>query len=175
MAYRRLFIFVEGPDDLRFFEGIVKPRFEGEYDWVEVSSYAELKPVKVDAFIRSIEAMGADYLLAADMDDSPCITERKNRIRSRYQAVMLNNIIVVVREIECWYLSGLDERSCKKLGMKVLGSTDALTKEEFLDLKPKKYDSRIDWMRDILQAFSVDTAIERNRSIRYFFNAWLEH
>jgi hypothetical protein len=139
-----LFIFVEGSDDLRFFEGIVKPRFEEEYDW------------------------------AADMDDSPCITERKKRICSRYQAVTLRSIIVVIQEIECWYLSGLDERSCKKLGMKVLGRTDALTKEEFLDLKPKRYDSRIDWMRDILQEFSIETAVEKNRSIKYFFTSWVE-
>lgn len=173
MPYRRLFIFVEGPDDLRFFERIIKPRLEATaYEWVEVRPYAGMKPDKVNAFLRSIDAMGANYILAADLDECHCPSEKKATLHHRYPASNSNKIIIVVREIECWYLSGLADNSCKRLGMKQIGSTNQLTKEDFIKLKPKKYDSRIDWMTEILRLFSIELAVEKNQSIAYFLRKW---
>lgn len=46
MEYKRLFIWVEGPDDVRFFERIIKPRFGDKYDFVQIIPYATMKGKK---------------------------------------------------------------------------------------------------------------------------------
>ena len=46
--------------------------------------------------------------------------------------------------------------------------TDNLTKEDFNGLIPGKYDSRIDFMFEILKYFSIDSAGKKNHSFRYF-------
>lgn len=168
MPYSRLFIFVEGPDDLRFFERVVRPALQNAYDLVEVRPYAQWKCEKLEAFIRSIEGMGANYLLATDGDDAPCVSEKKRRVQTRYRGIDPQRILVVVSEIEGWYLAGLDNSAAKGMGMAAANSTDELTKEEFLRMMPSKFDSRIDWMNEILQRFSPSAACKRNRSWAYF-------
>ena len=68
MVARRLFIFVEGSDDVRFFETIIKPRFEHVFESVELITFACTKSVKVDRFIRGINAMGHSYIIVTDID-----------------------------------------------------------------------------------------------------------
>jgi hypothetical protein len=46
--------------------------------------------------------------------------------------------------------------------------TDDLTKEDFNRLIPKNYDSRIDFMFEILKYFSIDSARKKNHSFRFF-------
>lgn len=62
MCYRRLFIWVEGEDDARFFEKIMEPKLQKKYDVVETIRYASLKKEKIDNFLKSIKAMGAEYI-----------------------------------------------------------------------------------------------------------------
>jgi len=61
-TYKRLFICVEGNDDERFFNEIFIPKFKEKYDTVKIIRYATMKKEKVDNFIKSIKAMGADYI-----------------------------------------------------------------------------------------------------------------
>ena len=76
-AYRRLFVWVEGPDDERFFRSVVSSRFGGRYDEIAFQRYAGLTPDKVSNFLRSIRAMQADYIFVADIDKLPCVTGKK--------------------------------------------------------------------------------------------------
>lgn len=55
MWYKRLFILVEGEDDERFFNEVIKPAFEKKYNLVEVRRHASLKKEKLDNFLRSIK------------------------------------------------------------------------------------------------------------------------
>ena len=43
MQYKKLFIWVEGSDDERFVNKIIKPSLEQKYDMVKVRKYAEWK------------------------------------------------------------------------------------------------------------------------------------
>ena len=49
-----------------------------------------------------------------------------------------------------------------------LASTDELTKEDFNRLIPRRFDSRIDFMFEILKSFSIETAARRNNSFDFF-------
>ena len=172
MNYKSLFIFIEGDDDERFFEGIIKPKFEETYNWVKLSKYAKEKSEKVCNFLRNIDAMNGDYLYVADINDAPCVTSKKEAIQNKIKNCKIERMLIVKREIESWYLAGLDDTSSKNFGIKTSGDTERISKERFDDLKPKKFDSRIDFMLEILKSFSPETARRKNRSFKYFVDKY---
>ena len=126
------------------------------------------KNEKIFQFLRSIQAMNADYIFVADNNGSPCITDRKQRIENDFKNIDKNKILVVVREIEGWYLAGIDDGSSKKFGIKSFHNTEHINKSAFNDVKPKKFSSRIDFMSEILKLFCIDTAKKKNGSFSYF-------
>lgn len=168
MPYTQLFIWVEGDDDVRFFEHVVKPMFLQTYDWVEVRAYRREKKARVSAFLASIKAMHADYIFVGDLDRAPCVTARRLAIAADYSGVDPERIAVVVREIECWYLAGLDASCCRRFGLPSMRSTDDANKELFNRGLRKTFDSRTDFMLEILKSYSVAAARRKNRSFRYF-------
>ena len=174
VAYKRLFVFVEGNDDKRFFESTVKPHFYNHYDSVQFYTYAQAKTEKSKNFITSIKAMGADYIIVADINDAPCVTERKEKIKRRFGADIIDEkIVLTIREIESWYLAGLTNSKCEKLKLRNIPNTDNMTKENFNSLIPKKFSSRIDFMVEILKCFSIPTAKKKNKSFSYFYKKYL--
>ena len=174
MAEKKLFLWVEGEDDGRFFERIIEPMLGMKYSCVEILRYARMPKKKIDDFLRSIIAMAADYIFVADINNSHCVTEKIGKIKSRYKNIDEERILVVIKEIEGWYLAGLDNDKAKKLKIHTNDCTDTLTKEQFNIRIPKTVDSRIDFMIEILNAFSVETAKEKNSSFRYFFDRFLD-
>ena len=101
------------------------------------------------------------------------MTQRKNLLKTKKIKSRLiedDNIFVVIKEIESWYLAGLDKETLKKLGISYSEKrTDLLTKERFDQLMSNKYVSRIDFMQEILENFQVETAKQKNKSFNYFF------
>jgi len=171
MPYKRLWVLLEGNDDERFFERVIKPIFEKTYDFVRLWQYTQKRTIKVEDFLRSIKSMGSDYFFWGDINSLPCVTAKKeDAIVSYGQMLDAGNIIVVIREIESWYLAGLNDRSCKQLGTKAFRKTDNITKEQFDRLITKKFDSRIDFMVEVLKRFSVNTAKQKNKSFAYFMS-----
>jgi len=168
-VYKQLFIFTEGPDDQRFFEGVVKPLFEKKYDHVKVCLYSEEKDEKCKKFLRNIKSMDADYIVAGDIDDSPCITHKKQKVQAKFGNLEEDRIILVIREIESWYLAGIDDQCAKKLRMRSFETTDNLTKETFNEATPRRFDSRVDFMVELLKFFDSEIAKQKNKSFRYFF------
>jgi hypothetical protein len=75
-----------------------------------------------------------------------------------------------VREIEGWYLVGLADNN--PLGVRVPANTSELTKEQFNDTMPKRLDSRIDYMLEVLKLFDTSTSTGRNPSFHYFARRW---
>lgn len=167
MGYRRLFIWVEGEDDARFFEKVMEPKLQKKYNFVETRRYAAMKKEKIDNFLKSIKAMGAEYIFAVDINNSPCVTAKKQEIQNKLRNIDGDRIIVVIKEIEGWYLAGLGNTEAEKFKIRTFSETDTTTKEQFNALIPKTFDSRIDFMLEILRIFSVETAKQKNRSFKY--------
>ena len=84
--------------------------------------------------------------------------------------------MIVKKEIESWYIAGLSDTNLKKLKIKLTAKgkkgdiTGNMTKEKFNKLMPKRFDSRIDFMLEILNQFSLNTAKKRNKSFSYFIS-----
>ena len=173
MAARRLFIFVEGSDDVRFFETIIKPRFEHVFESVELITFACTKSVKVDRFIRGINAMGHSYIIVTDIDFEKSIPAKKNIILSRFDEADYSHVMVIIQEIESWYIAGIDESGAKALGIHVPARTDFVTKEHFVGWIPRYYPSKIAFMIEVLKHFSLSVAVEKNRSFRFFIEHYV--
>ncbi|HSQ93629.1 MAG TPA: hypothetical protein VLL74_04985 [Methanoregula sp.] len=169
---KRLYILVEGEDDVRFFGRAMKPLFVTRYDSVEIIPYASIKRVKVNNFIKSMTQMHNDYMLVADIDTERSVRDKKQILYHWYSNINGGNIIVVIMEIESWYYAGLPDATLQKFGLPLLPSTDKLTKEDFNALIPKSFDSRIDFMFEILKTFSPATATRRNSSFKFFFERY---
>lgn len=174
MTYKRLFIWVEGNDDERLFTKIIKPIFQNSYNWIEVRPYANMKKGKLINYLVSIQSMNADYIYVSDINNSPCITAKKQKIKDKYPSIDESRIAIIVREIESWYLAGLNNNESKNLKIKMTQATDDITKEQFDQFQPKQFESRIDFMLEILNRFSIDTAKQKNTSFGYFLRKYCE-
>lgn len=172
MQFKRLFLWVEGDDDIRFFNSIIKPSLETKYDSVDVKEYSHLKKGKIVSFIKSIKGMNADYIFVRDLHNTPCVTKKKQEIKQSYRNIATDRIAIVRKEIEGWYLAGLGNNESKSLRIKNLGSTDDITKQQFDRLIPKRFDSRIDFMLEILNHFSIVIGKNKNRSFKYFIEKY---
>ena len=167
---RKLFVWVEGASDARFFEAVLRPFLENKYNSVEVRTYATLKKTKVVNILRGIREAGNDYILVADIDQERCVTAKKEVLVKRFCNLNPRRIRVVVKEIESWYLAGLDDNVSSFLGLPVFSATDTVTKEDFNELIPEKFDSRIDFMMEMLKYFLPGVAVGKNRSFAYFIH-----
>ncbi|HXX24142.1 MAG TPA: hypothetical protein VEO19_13420 [Terriglobia bacterium] len=166
MPYTRLFLLVEGDDDARFVERVVVPALGSRYNCVQAWKFAQKKPEKVNAFLRSIKAMGADYLLLGDLNAHACFPKKKEALLQAFIELESRNTLIVVREIESWYLAGLKDDN--PLGVQAPTDTSGVTKEQFNDTMPKGYDSRIAYMIEVLKHFDIRIATTRNPSFHYF-------
>ena len=69
-------------------------------------------------------------------------------------------------------MPGFRENPCRSLAFRPFPTTDGLTKEDFNALIPLAFDSRIDFMFEILKSFSPTTAALHNRSFKFFFDRY---
>jgi len=174
MDYKILYIFVEGNDDENFFQKILLPRLRKKNDDINIIKYAQ-KPKKfeyIEKFVKSIQSMGADYIYVTDINNSPCVTAKKQETQNNLRNIDSDKIIVVIKEIESWYLAGLSDTECRRFQMHTFSVTDTVTKEQFNSLIPKEFDSRIDFMLEILKIFSIELATQKNRSFGYFIQKY---
>ncbi len=170
MSYKTIFVFLEGDDDERFFEKILRPIFKKNYDTVKPHQYSRKDKKWIKKFIHSINRMGADYIYMHDIDNSPCINGKKENLCEKQKTLQKEKLIIVVKEIESWYLAGL--RDEEKLIDKKIKQTNNIEKESFNRMIPKRFNSRVDFMVEILKNYSVDLARNRNQSFNYFINRY---
>jgi len=166
MPYTKFYLLVEGDDDLRFAERVVIPALSSRCDFVQAWKYAQKKADKVNSFLRSIKSMGAEYLLLGDLNASQCFPKKRESLLQRFTQLDDRQTVIVVTEIESWYLAGLADNN--PLGVRAPADTNNLTKEQFNDTMPKGFDSRIDYMVEVLKHFEIQTATVRNLSFHYF-------
>ena len=170
-----LHFFLEGNDDERFFNIILKDKFEVIYDNIKVIKYASLKPKTMKKIIKTLNSAQKDYVMLADYDDSTCITNKKNYLKNTYSEIIESNIIISKLEIESWYLAGLDNTSSNFLRIPYRTNTEKISKIDLDKHKHDKYSSRIDFMHEILKKFNFETAIKQNASFEYFVKKYLRH
>jgi len=170
--YRRMDVLVEGRDDREFFNAVIRPVLEKQYDYVQVKEYARDTIETRIKYIRSICAMKADYLFLTDINASPCITGKKQRTIDRHKGrIDADRMIVVRREIESWYLAGLDDAACRELGIQCVSHTDDVTKERFRAMVPARFEgSVVDFMTEVVNRFRMDVARRKNRSFGYLMD-----
>lgn len=170
MEYRGLFLFVEGPDDERFFKSVLEPLIEDRFKFIKYIQYAQQPKALIENIIRPLKHTPNKYLFICDMDargDSTyCITNRKDKEHLAFRSnIPKDRMLVVKEEIESWYYAGIAESLSHN--MKSITNTESLTKEEFEKLIPANFTSKTDFMIEILKTFSTEIAGEQNTSFSY--------
>lgn len=184
--YKQLLVYVEGIDDKRFFDKVILPRFiDLGYDHVAVEIYNgdgyKGNCNEISDFIKNIKKidskpnkMNFHYIFLADRDHFPSIQSKKDAISSKISHIDNDNIVVVVIEIEAWYLAGLNEDSSSKHKIPHFQHTNNVTKEKFKDIIPSKYKKlEIPFRLKILEDFCFETAKTKNESFKYFHDNFL--
>jgi len=175
MKLKLIYFIIEGPDDERFFNKIVKPLFESNGFKTKCFKHACIRPKERIKFIRSIKRFdNCDYIYAKDLDQYPCISSRRNSITKELSdEVDDNRIMVVAKVIESWYLAGVDEKTLKQLHVnrknisRILKSTDTIDKIQFNEFFPTTI-PRSNIMHQLLSNYNIYDAINRNTSFNYF-------
>ncbi len=169
---KRLVVWVEGKQDRRFFEAVVKPRLSRISDDLLIKEDSERQRPLINRTLRSMSHQGFDRLFVTDMNAAPCVTSRKDKLKAHYPELLDEEIIVVATEIESWYLAGLTPDGESALKVKCQTSTDRLTKEDLDRLRPSRFDSET-FLLELLQHFDVETARGRNQSFAHLFRKFL--
>ncbi len=176
MNYSLLYLWVEGSDDERFMQKVVCPQFRQHYQSIQIIQYSKKSYQERAKFLNSIIKMGADYIYFADINSKPCVTAKKQEIKAGLQNIEEDKIVIVVKEIESWYLAGVSRSHYKLLGVdrfyQKYKTSDNANKEKFEQLMSNNFDSRIDFMQEILKHFNLETARNNNSSFQYFFDKY---
>lgn len=170
--YKRLFIWIEGRDDKEFFDKVMKSEFERKYGRgrVHIRQYSEMRNEEVAGVLEGIKAKNDDYICVADINNAPCVSERKReKQEEEFKDVDEDRIMIVRRKIESWYLAGLDDDACKRFGFPPFDSTDEFGKGRFKELQQRaKFNSRVNFLREILKCYDIETARRKNKSFKCF-------
>lgn len=172
--FKRLFLFVEGPDDERFCRTVLESILKGHFQEIKYVHYAKKKPIDVAKFLRSmVHIPSPAFIFMHDLDEHPCVTTCKEKIIEKFSHTLDQNAIVIAKqEIESWYLAGIELGHCKRLKVKYIKDTEKVNKEKFNTLIPKTF-IRTDFMIELLKVFSIEVAKERNHSFLYFHDKYL--
>jgi hypothetical protein len=168
----RVNVLVEGADDVRFFERVLVPLLAERYGAVRLIQYACLRRRAVDRLIRSFARLGEPYVIVADIDTEPSVRAKKRVILGRFAEADPSAIAVVIVEIESWYLAGADDGFLAGAGIVPPPSTEEITKEAFNALVPRQYVSRVGFMLDLLDGYSLERGAARNRSLAFFLRRY---
>lgn len=166
-------VFLEGEDDERFLNKIIKPELLKKYSKINIFKYAQTPRPTLEKFVAILKNSHATYIFFSDMDRATCYTKRKARVKSKtVKNIDSTKVIIAKAEIESWYLAGLDQHNATSLNIQHFRNTENITKEDFNRIC-KKYTSRIYCMTIILEKFSLDIAKTQNKSFKYFCDKFL--
>lgn len=164
-----LWVFVEGPSDEQFFTSKIKPVLENQYQVVIVYSCRHKKDLKLDNHLKAIDATKSDYLFVTDYDEGPCVSGKKTYWMSRIPSLSPGRIVVVKREIESWYVSGLSDAERRRMRLTAIPpTTESFRKEDFEALAEGRYASPVELMQVLLDRFDMSEARNRNQSFDHF-------
>ncbi len=172
--YSTFYVWVEGPDDERFFDATLRSFFEKNYSSVKVIKYASRPKNECQKLLSGIIDADNEYLFFADKDAANCITSKKEELVKNFSDLDMKKTFIIIIEIESWYLAGLGKKHSKYLKIPYMSDTNNITKEHFLKfLGQSKFSSRIDLQSEILKRYAIKIAIQKNASFDYFYNKFL--
>ena len=176
MEQTKLYLLLEGNDDERFFNKILTKSLEELFTKVEILKYAEMKLSVRRKYIRTIiNKENWDYICACDIDTTGCYPKKKRSFISKNNLIEEDKIVVVIKEIESWYLAGIENDFLRSLGAGLIDrNCNEITKEIFDNLIPKKMPKAI-FMNKILANYNINLAKRNNSSFLYFLQTVLEH
>jgi len=163
--YKKIVIFVEGVNDKRFFEKILRNRFERRYEGYNyhIIKYSQKSDEKKNKLINSFKEMNSKIFLFTDFDNGPCNSEIKSNIR-RHVNLSDDKIFIIKKEIESWYLAGLNQQFLKSIGInEVFNNTEDISKGRFEALILGKSYLKI----EMLNNYNFRLAMRRNSTFRY--------
>jgi len=171
--YKMLYLFVEGSHEREFFAELDEKIFKDKYNEIKIVPYRQETKEWIKNLLKSIKSMDADYIWFSDLNDSPCVSNRKGKLKEKYIDLDESKIIIVKKEIESWYLALMDNITCRKFRIKSskVKNTDNIIKEQFDVLIPDGFD-KISFIREILKSASIETTRERNTSFKYFIDKY---
>lgn len=172
---RSLYVLLEGPDDQRFFEQILKHEFLKKYDKIMPPYlYAKMSKKSIGKLLNALNKGGREYIIFSDLDTARCVTEKKESlIKTNTPKADPAKIAIVKLEIESWYLAGLKYSDARKLQLPPRANTEDISKELFNQNMTNKFSSRIDFMQEILKYFNANTAKKQNDSFRYMWHKFI--
>lgn len=168
MTKPKLYVLIEGDDDEMFFSSIFKPLLEQRYAAVQLWKYAGEPKKEIKNLLRTLQSLKTDYIFVSDCDYAPCVAVKRSKLLEKFPGIDGTKIFVVVREIESWFLAGIDASTAKSFRVKIPSNTEGIDKEQFEKLLPRKYSSKIDFMLEILKRFNLKVGRARNKSLDYF-------
>ena len=165
-----IFILLEGHDDLRYFDSVLKPFFEEKYFDVKTYLYAQKPKEKNNKLLESIPSMKYDYLVLSDLDNNRCITTKKEKLIKDKGEFKSDCILVVKKTIESWYIAGVDTGTFKSVKRKDIVGNESIDKYKFQEIFSRYYKSKIDVLQEILKKYSIEQGKKNNKSLEYLFN-----
>lgn len=176
MDYKLIYFFIEGYYDRLFFKNIIEPILK-EYGYlVELVEYSRKKSQETMRFINSIERMAfADYLFISDLDKVKNVNTKIKQLVNTYDNLDENKVVIVIKEIESWYLAGLSSDVSEKIRIKSYPNTEKIGKDKFYSIiRHLKNDNKIECYMDILDLYSLDIAKQKNNSFRFFIENFID-
>lgn len=170
---RFLYVLLEGGDDQRFFDQILKPEFEKKYDKAIPYLYARRSKKSLEELLNSLNKNDQDYIIFSDFDEARCITKKKEDLIIKMPRADPARIAIVKQEIESWYLAGLSYSNAHKLQIPFRPNTEDISKELFPQNRTSRFSSRIDLMQEILKHFDINAAKKQNDSFRYMWHKFI--
>jgi hypothetical protein len=175
MTFRRLFLFVEGDSDERFFRSVAEPTLRRAYQDVQFVQWSRLKREKVLGFLRSLESMKSDYIFVRDLDRYPCATVARDRLLELFPRLDPDRLQIVKTEIESWYCAGIrEDHPWGTLEIARHPDTRVVTKEIFESSIARQGSLYLPSLLAILESFDLERASRRNESLRRFVRKFLE-
>lgn len=158
MSYEQIFFLVEGPDDTRFVESVIKPLLQHGGRDIETYEYSVKPDTEIKNFIDSINCVDyRDYYFLIDED-------LKWKLEKKFNFLDNEKVFLVIKEIESWYMAGIDKKSANEIGITYFNSTNKLDKSKFNQEIPNSYISRSRFLMDLLEQFEIVEAKKSNES-----------
>lgn len=169
--------FVEGKDDEVFIYHVAKPLcglYGVNLEKRDIIEYSQTEPRVIAQFIRSTIHQNIPCFFLADKDSLQyhTVEQKKRSVCAKYQVHDEAHVVIVIEEIESWYLAGLSREIYLDMNIgKYHQGTEHVTKEEFnrllKDSRPTR-GGRATLLPYLLHRFDEDIACERNTSFAYF-------
>lgn len=167
-------VLVEGMDDRKLIKLILKKCFDVDLEENNIIEYAQQKKGFIYGVLVSANNNSMQTIILSDEDKESTIISRTTSSTSTEKLINDENIFVVKKEIESWYLAGTNTT---KIGIQIKtppDETDTITKENFEDLISNDIILN-DFKNEILNTFDTELAQKRNKSFKKFYKVFAEH